>query len=239
MRASQTGQPASVVGNDPRRAGRASRLRAARRSRRARGPCGHAGGCRSGRARISRQSAVPHSARRRRGHRPWCWRADDAAACPVACLVSANPYLSYARIAADLHPPAPLRPGHRAGRPSSAPAAGCRRVAQIEPGAVIGAGAMLGERVYIGPNAVIGAGCRDRRRHPRHGRGQRSTTGVRIGAALPGALRCRHRRRRLRHRPGASRRLDQGAAARLRRALATTSRSAPTPPSIAAPSRTP
>jgi UDP-3-O-[3-hydroxymyristoyl] glucosamine N-acyltransferase len=85
--------------------------------------------------------------------------ADDAAACPVACLVSANPYLTYARIAADLHPAAALRPGVAAGAHVAAGGtlpASC----QVQAGAWIGEDAVLGERVYVGPNTVIGAGCR-------------------------------------------------------------------------------
>jgi len=83
----------------------------------------------------------------------------DAPACPVACLISANPYLAYAGMAADLHPPAPLRPGIA---PGAHVARDCELPAscQVEAGAVIGAGAIIGERVFVGPNAVIAAGCR-------------------------------------------------------------------------------
>ena len=35
----------------------------------------------------------------------------DRDACPVASLVHPEPYLTYARIAATLHPPAPVAPG--------------------------------------------------------------------------------------------------------------------------------
>jgi UDP-3-O-[3-hydroxymyristoyl] glucosamine N-acyltransferase len=84
--------------------------------------------------------------------------AADAEACPVGCLLSANPYLSYAAMAADLHPPAGLSPGVAAGArvaPDGKVPASC----QIEAGAVISSGARLGEQVYVGPNAVIGAEC--------------------------------------------------------------------------------
>ncbi len=85
--------------------------------------------------------------------------ADDVAHCPVDCLVSGNPYLSYARMAADLRPPPPLRPGVA---PGAHLGEGCRLGAdcQIEVGAVLGAGVTLGDRVYLGPNVVIGEGCR-------------------------------------------------------------------------------
>lgn len=84
---------------------------------------------------------------------------DDVPACPVACLVSANPYLTYARIAAELHPPRLLRPGIA---PGAHVARGCRvpDSCQIESGAVVGEGALIAERVYIGANAVVGEGCR-------------------------------------------------------------------------------
>lgn len=84
---------------------------------------------------------------------------DDAAHCPVDCLVSANPYLSYARMAADLQPAPPLRPGVA---PQAQLGAGCRLGAgcQIEAGVVVGEDSVLGERVYLGPNVVLGAGCR-------------------------------------------------------------------------------
>ena len=82
--------------------------------------------------------------------------AEDAPGCPVACLISANAYLTFARIAADLHPPPPLHPGLAAG---AFVGEGCQIGAgsQIEPAAVIGSGTVIGERVYIGPGATIGA----------------------------------------------------------------------------------
>ncbi|MCC7258059.1 MAG: UDP-3-O-(3-hydroxymyristoyl)glucosamine N-acyltransferase [Gammaproteobacteria bacterium] len=82
----------------------------------------------------------------------------DADACPVACLVSTNPYLSYAEMAAELHPPAPLRPGVAPGAWVAADAR-IGEGTQVDPGAVIGAGALVGARAYIGAGAVIGAGC--------------------------------------------------------------------------------
>ena len=82
----------------------------------------------------------------------------DAADCPVACLVSSNPYLTYARMAADLHPEPPLAPGI-APSASVATSALVPASCQIDPGAVIGAGVSLGEHCVIGANAVIGAGC--------------------------------------------------------------------------------
>ena len=82
-----------------------------------------------------------------------------AAECPVAALISARPYASYARIAAGLHPPAAVT----AGRAPGAQVAQTARVATsawIGPNAVIGAGAVIGERCSIGPNCVIEEGVR-------------------------------------------------------------------------------
>lgn len=84
--------------------------------------------------------------------------ADDAAACPVACLVNVNPYLAYARMAAELHPPAPLLAGVAAGALVASMAElgeGC----QIEHGATIGRGARIGRRVYIGAGVSVGEDC--------------------------------------------------------------------------------
>jgi UDP-3-O-[3-hydroxymyristoyl] glucosamine N-acyltransferase len=84
--------------------------------------------------------------------------AELAAQCSTAVLVSRNPYASYARIAADLHPQAEFVPGIRPGAlvdPSAEVAAG----ACIAPGAVVEAGARIGPGAYVGPNCVIGAGA--------------------------------------------------------------------------------
>jgi UDP-3-O-[3-hydroxymyristoyl] glucosamine N-acyltransferase len=84
--------------------------------------------------------------------------AEDAGECAVACLVSRNPYLTYARIAAELHPAAPLRPGVAPGA-HVAHGARVAASAQVDPGAVVEHGAEVGERAVIGPNAVVGSGA--------------------------------------------------------------------------------
>ena len=78
----------------------------------------------------------------------------DATECRVAALVTKNPYLLYARIAALL-------------APQSAPKGGVHSTAVVEqgaeiaadawvgPGAVVEAGAKVGKRAYIGPNCVL------------------------------------------------------------------------------------
>lgn len=84
-------------------------------------------------------------------------RAADAGDCPVATLLTKDPYAVYARIASELHPAPPLQPGVHAtavlGAAVCVPAS-----CQIGPGAVLGDGASLGERISIGANTVIGAG---------------------------------------------------------------------------------
>jgi UDP-3-O-[3-hydroxymyristoyl] glucosamine N-acyltransferase len=76
--------------------------------------------------------------------------------CPVACLVHAQPYLTYARIAAYLHPaPAPL-----AGIHASAVVASTARVAasaEVAPHVVIGSGSTVGEDAVVGAGTVVGA----------------------------------------------------------------------------------
>jgi UDP-3-O-[3-hydroxymyristoyl] glucosamine N-acyltransferase len=80
---------------------------------------------------------------------------DMAAECPVACLIASDPYLTYARIAAEIHPDPALVTGiHPAAtvNETAVVPASC----EVAAGAVIAAGVTLGERVYIGPNSVIG-----------------------------------------------------------------------------------
>jgi UDP-3-O-[3-hydroxymyristoyl] glucosamine N-acyltransferase len=76
------------------------------------------------------------------------------AECPVAALVSARPYASYARIAAGLHPSAPVLPGIAPGA-QIAESATVAASAWIGPHAVIGERARIGERCSIGPHCVI------------------------------------------------------------------------------------
>jgi len=66
--------------------------------------------------------------------------ADDAGHCPVNTLVAADPYVSYAKIAAWLEPKRPLKPG-------------------IHPTASIDSTVSLGSDVHVGANVVIGPGC--------------------------------------------------------------------------------
>ena len=83
--------------------------------------------------------------------------AEAADECPAASLVCANPYATYARIAALLHPPAPLVPGVH---PQAVVAAGAHvdASAEIAPLAVIGPGVTVGPRCYVGPHCVLERG---------------------------------------------------------------------------------
>jgi UDP-3-O-[3-hydroxymyristoyl] glucosamine N-acyltransferase len=70
--------------------------------------------------------------------------------------VHPEPYLTYARIAATLHPPAAVMPGVH----SSAVVAASARVAasaQVDAHAVIGSDCSVGEEVVIGAGAVLGS----------------------------------------------------------------------------------
>ena len=75
-----------------------------------------------------------------------------ADSCPVPALLSANPYATYARIAAELHP----LPVAEAGRH---PRAVVDPAARIDPTASIGPNAVIEADVWIGPRAVVGPGC--------------------------------------------------------------------------------
>lgn len=85
--------------------------------------------------------------------------ADHAKACPTNCLITANPYATYARVAAWLHPPPPVEPGTHESAVVAADA-------QIDAGASIGAlsviesGAVIGPRSRIAAGTVVGAGVR-------------------------------------------------------------------------------
>ena len=81
--------------------------------------------------------------------------AADAAKCPVAALITAEPYVVYARVASELHPSAPIEPGVH---PSAVVGLGATVPASCEvgPGVVLGMGVVLGERVVLGPRTVVG-----------------------------------------------------------------------------------
>ena len=82
-----------------------------------------------------------------------------AAECPVAALVAARPYASYARIASALNPPLPVAAGVAPGARID-PAAMVAPSAWIGENAVVRAGVTIGERCHIGPNCVIEEGAR-------------------------------------------------------------------------------
>ena len=82
---------------------------------------------------------------------------ENVEACPVAALISANPYADYARAVRLLYPSQSLTPGIHA---SAVIEAG----AEVDPESCIGAnvvvaaGARIGKGVYLGPGCVIDAG---------------------------------------------------------------------------------
>jgi UDP-3-O-[3-hydroxymyristoyl] glucosamine N-acyltransferase len=115
--------------------------------------------------------------------------AASAAHYPGAVLLSANPYATYARIAALLHPEPCAPPGVQ---PTAvlAPGVALGEGVHVGPGAVIGAGAVVGARSSIGAGSVLGEGVivgSDCQLHARVvlERGTRLGDRVRI---LPGAV---------------------------------------------------
>lgn len=76
--------------------------------------------------------------------------------CPCASVVTAQPYLYFARLSQLLHPTRAPQPGvHRAAVvDSSIPAS-----AQVSAGAFIASGVSLGENVIVGPGCIIESGC--------------------------------------------------------------------------------
>jgi UDP-3-O-[3-hydroxymyristoyl] glucosamine N-acyltransferase len=78
--------------------------------------------------------------------------AGSAAACPVAALISPNPYAAFARIAQLLHPRTTQAPGVH-------PSAVVDPKARIAADATIGPHAVIEADTDIGSRAVVGAGC--------------------------------------------------------------------------------
>lgn len=80
--------------------------------------------------------------------------AASAAECPVAALVAKNPYATYARIAALLHPTPVQPPGVH---PSAVvdPDAHVPASAHVGAQAYVGPGCTLGERTVVGPGCVL------------------------------------------------------------------------------------
>lgn len=83
---------------------------------------------------------------------------EDAENCAVACLVTDNPYLIYAKVASLLYPAAAVV----GGRHVSAVVADTTRVhetAWIGPCCVIGADVEIAQGVFIGPGCVVENNC--------------------------------------------------------------------------------
>jgi len=77
-----------------------------------------------------------------------------ASECPVAALLSANPYALYARIAAALHPDPQFESGIHA-RASVDEGATIHATASIAAGVVIERGVTIGAQARIGPGCVV------------------------------------------------------------------------------------
>lgn len=79
-------------------------------------------------------------------------RAESADDCPVPALISDDPYATFARIAALLHPPEFFQPGIH----SSVVLDG---TAKVSDSAHIAALAVIGPESIVAESAVVGAGC--------------------------------------------------------------------------------
>ena len=91
--------------------------------------------------------------------------AASAPSCPVAALVSGNPYAAYARIAQVLHPEPAAPPGIHPtavvdGDAELAPDASVGPLAVVEAGATVAAGAAIGPGCHLMRGAKIGPGSR-------------------------------------------------------------------------------
>ena len=102
--------------------------------------------------------------------------AATAAQCPVAALVTGNPYATYARIAQLLYP----RPAVVGGRH---PSAVVEPGAEVDPTACIGPNAYIANGVRIGRRASVGAGSVLL---------EARAGGRRYAALRPGHVVCRH-----------------------------------------------
>lgn len=78
--------------------------------------------------------------------------SDHAKDCPVTTLVSSNPYVTYAQIAALLNP---VNAAVQGIHPSAVIAPGSR----IDPSASLGPLCVIEEGARIGPDTIIGPGC--------------------------------------------------------------------------------
>jgi UDP-3-O-[3-hydroxymyristoyl] glucosamine N-acyltransferase len=78
--------------------------------------------------------------------------AEAAAGCPTHVLLAENPYATYARIAAVLHPSPAAPPGVH-------PTALIAASARIAASAHVGALSVIGERAVVAERCVIGAHC--------------------------------------------------------------------------------
>jgi UDP-3-O-[3-hydroxymyristoyl] glucosamine N-acyltransferase len=85
-------------------------------------------------------------------------RAEFAGDAPTACLISQNPYASYAQMAAVIYPPPSFEPGiHPAAQ--VADSASIATTAYVAANVFIGNNAVVGEFTYVGPGCVVGDDC--------------------------------------------------------------------------------
>lgn len=86
-------------------------------------------------------------------------RAHDVDDCPVASVVSEDPYATYARMAAVIYPAATFEAGIHPSAVVSADAT-VAATAHIAANAVIEQNAIIGDRSVVGPGTVVGPDCK-------------------------------------------------------------------------------
>lgn len=79
-------------------------------------------------------------------------QAEDVGLCPVSALVTENPYLTYAAVAAFFNPAPPFQGGIH-------PSAVIDNSSQIDPSSWVGPNCTIGPGVTIEKNVFIGPGC--------------------------------------------------------------------------------
>ena len=82
-----------------------------------------------------------------------------AVECPVAALITSEPYRIFAGVADELHELLPPAAGIHADATVSADAS-VDEACEVAAGARVAAGATLARGVYVGPNATVGDGAR-------------------------------------------------------------------------------
>lgn len=108
--------------------------------------------------------------------------AEDAEGCPIACLITDNPYLAHARVLTAFYPQPTAGCGIDPGSVVE-PSASVAASASVGPGCYVGADVVIGDDVEIGPGCVLLRGAVV-------GRGSRLVASVTLGHETRLGERC-------------------------------------------------